>query len=194
MLNVPGQLLVEVLKEGFAALALAVNGIDKLFAGLSVAERTQIKYFITNSNYDIREGYPNQPGKVPMFSVVLGSEQETEQPIGGTIEDAEEEDGFDEEYGTWMQGTYMILCMADNANVVAWMHALVKYLLLANRSLLDEFGYVNQRLAAGDLQPDAQYQPPYTFTRIAQWTATYLESYVETYGKVSGVNITVEAY
>ena len=88
-----------------------------------------------------------------------------------------------------MQGTYVIMCCAENANVVAWMHSLLKYILLTNRALLEEFGYTGQRLTAGDLMPDEQFQPPFPFVRMVQITMQYLETYPVDYGMIRSVNV-----
>jgi hypothetical protein len=116
-------------------------------------------------------GYPRTSAEFPCVSIVLGSEEETQNAVGDfitqTASDSPERDAREYVGATFSQ-SYMIYIYAEHPDVVMYLYQFVKLCLFGAKQTFLESGCTEVSFSGGELSPDEGYLPENMFVRYLQ--------------------------
>lgn len=139
-------------------------------------ERKQFATNFQNRPPNVVLGYPRTTADFPCVSVVLASDDETQNAVGDYISQTEpDEKGPAEEYvGAIFTQSHMIYVYAEHPDVVIYLYQFVKLCLFGAKQALLEAGCTEIVLSGGELSPDQGYIPENMFVRYLQLRANTL--------------------
>lgn len=189
--------LKEVITKNLNFLREHPEVIDLIFGKLSKRETlSKLKQFIAKNKLKVLIGFPREPSSLPCYVITLAGEQEQSLGLGddeGTYE-LEDED-FESEENTesgetkpnpikylplsavGMNSTYRIECWSDNGDLTAYMFAILKFCLLAERIEMLKDDFLNISITAGDLEPVPDYFPTFVYRRALMISLMYSNVY-----------------
>jgi hypothetical protein len=161
--------LYTALKDGITAINESPRILDRLFLELfelPADEVARIKEIWKARPPNVIHHYPRTNSTFPLWSIVLGNENEKETYIGdyaGQEEDEEDEDfGADVSSALW-DHQYVILICTEHPDVTQYYYQIAKSIILAtswpDKDLWD------LKIGGGDLAPDPRYIPEHIFAR-----------------------------
>ena len=119
-------------------------------------------------------GYPRSTAEFPCFSVILESEEESQDAlaeyIGETLE-GEDADEPAEFLGAIFDHTYGIYVYAQHPDVTAYLYQFLKMLLFGAKPTLLQAGLIDIHFSGGELSPEEMYLPDNMFARVLRITA-----------------------
>lgn len=207
-IRIPDVAVLDSLIAGEAiVLADMERWIPDIFDGRSTLEQAKIKEYLRlgvqtddpekAQKYRVKKflGYPNTPEELPCWAVTLSMENEAQQAIGNVLEDStpgglQEDAAYNRiTYGAIYEGIISIACYSPNPMLTVYLQALAKYILLYQRTVLEDAGYHTQRLSCNDLRPDPQSHPDFTFVREIRLSCRWENYWVETPPTIAGVEL-----
>ena len=119
-------------------------------------------------------GYPRTGAELPLFSIILSSDEETDAPsgflgkfAGETIEGENPIGGEDAEYeGGYFTQVYSIFIYAQNPDQTAYLYQTAKSILYGAGDALKAAGVIDPRYSGGELNPEEMYLPDNVFARV----------------------------
>lgn len=181
--------------------------VPEIFRCRSVQEQENIKEFLRYgvqeddpelaAQYRIKKflGWPNSPQELPCWAVTMSEGAETTQGMGMTLED-QTPGGLQENIengwiasGSIFQGTISIACYAVNPNLAAYLQAMAMFILLLQRSAIENEGIHSQWLNFNDLRPDPQANPEFVFVREIRLRCSWENYWVEVPPAISGIDL-----
>jgi len=180
------RILLAVLKSEMARLADPVNVAETtrffrhIFDPLAGAEeRAEYVANFQRRSPAVVLGYPRTVVDLPILSITLGEESESEPSyLGDYIGESlpEEKDPYAEYVGAHFQQTFNIFCYAEHPVVCAYLYHFTKLILLSAKPFMLQAGIVDPRLSGGDLAPDEGYTPENVFVRVVRLSCQSLSS------------------
>lgn len=121
----------------------------------------------------VRLGYPRDGVELPMVSIVLGEEHESEHFVGRHIGESVigEEGPFAEMVGSMWDVTWHVHIFAENPDVTLYLYHLTKLFLVAAGDVLEFVGLQEPSYAGTDLNPQEAYVPENVYVRILRVSA-----------------------
>lgn len=118
-------------------------------------------------------GYPRSLAELPLFSIVLASDEEAEPEllgkyVGSTLDDENPPGGEDAEYeGAYWQQMNSIYVYAQHPDVCLYMYQFAKMTLFGARQALEAAGLIDPSYSGGELAPEEMpYLPDNVFARV----------------------------
>ena len=120
-------------------------------------------------------GYPRTGADLPIFSIVLMSDEEMDgQPAGflgkyagETQPDETPPGGDDAEYeGAYFAQAFAVFVYGQNPDQVAYLYQFAKLTLFGARQALEASGLIDPRYSGGELSPEEMYLPDNVFARV----------------------------
>ena len=122
-------------------------------------------------------GYPRSGADLPIFSIVMTSDEELSDTPSGflgkyageTVAGENPIDGEDAEYeGAFFNQLYSIYIYAQNPDQTAYLYQTAKSILFAGGETLKAAGIIDPRYSGGELSPEEIYLPDDVFARVLQ--------------------------
>lgn len=194
--------LFTVLKRGIEEIQADPEIIDDLFAdlhSLAAPEIAAIKTVFATSPPKVVHGYAQSEMVLPVYSIILAEESETDMFIGddvGMVLDEEDPDfGADIKGSVW-QHNYTILCYAEHPDTTRYIYETAKAILIVGTAdvFLPE-GIHGIRFSGSDLSPNKVYIPEHLFVRQLNFQCRRLFQRVDRQSKlgkafkVAGIHI-----
>jgi hypothetical protein len=161
--------LYTTLKDGIQAMLDDLAILDDLFVDLYELEQSEvdkIKEVFTEDPPGVIHSYARTETSIPVFSIVLESENESEHFLGddaGMIDDPEDPDfGADCKSTIW-DHKYQILCYTEHPDLTLYYYEMAKSIFLT--ADLSSYGLFMTHLSGADLMPDPRYIPEHLFVR-----------------------------
>jgi len=199
---------LQVFKDDPAALELwALESLE-----LDATEAAKLRlYFAGGTNADgdtiearppiLVHGYPRVDGPFPCWAMTLGAEAIEQDYLGkdAPFLDSDGEKYYDSRSGEVvdpkarrLQYRYELLVITDHPDITVYYYHLLKLILMANQSTLEEKDVEDMGFSGADVAPDPRYLPPDVFTRVLSITVSgdevWCENLRETYAnRVSGI-------
>lgn len=205
MIALPDDFLLEYTARNIAWLKKHPEFLEQIFFTSTRETVSKIEKFMKTQTMHVTLGYPRDQTALPAFSIVMAPESEVPLGIGdelGTFDTfyqgtplypKDEEAGLSEdeqkvvdyahdmlkEYleNTGMRATYRIECWADNADMVSYMYAILKWSTWACRRDMHRLHWTNITLSGMDLEPMTEYMPVFVYRRALQITMEYENVY-----------------
>ena len=166
------------LQAGLAAIQSDLTLLDDVFQqfDLSATEQTAIRTWFGANPPGVKFQYARTDDKFPLYSIILGNEEETDLFIGndGELIDASLGDyvgrddpdfGSDVKSSLW-QSTYQIWCCAEHPDGTQYLYEVAKAIFLS--ADLDACGLHSIKFSGMDLALASQYVPEHLFIRTFQ--------------------------
>ena len=159
------------LTEGFQTLKANNDFLHDLFVtlhGLSEKEFKSIKLLLETKTPKVIHGYAHADESFPLCSIVLDSEQETDEFLGfdaGMVDDPKDPDYRDDILSGIWQHNHSVLIYAEHPDAVLYYYEMAKSSLLAAHEYFVDRGMHNITLSGMDLAPDPRYIPAHLFLR-----------------------------
>ncbi len=160
--------LFNILKDGLDQIQGDLFLLDPIFKqyGLSDTELASIREAFQTKPPKVKHQYARGDDDFPLYSIVLGNENETDTYIGNdgaVIFDPEDEDfGFDIKSSIW-QHQYLIFCCSEHPDHTSYLYEVAKAVFVSAN--LDDCGVYDARFGGMDLAPDLRYLPENVFVR-----------------------------
>ena len=168
--------LKKILEDGVNAIVADVNLIDDIFKqyDMEQSEIEEIKTWWKLKTPTVKHQYGRADDEFPLFSIVLGNEEETDLWIGndgvlvatdgsGFIDTDDPDFGADLKSSIW-QHTYQILCYSEHPDGTLYMYEIAKAIFIS--ADLDDCGFHSAHFSGMDLAPDVRFIPENLFARI----------------------------
>jgi len=163
--------LFTVLKDGVEQITADPEIIDDLFNdvyGLTEEEATAIKTFWASKPPKVIHGYAPRDIDVPVFSIVLDNERESDTWLANDI--GQEEDPDSPDYradikGSIWQHQYSVLVYTEHPDVTLYYYELAKSIILSGNDFFVDQGLFEIDLSGADMAPDERYIPQNLFAR-----------------------------
>ena len=172
--------IFKILKAGQETINEDTTFLRKFFTakGLESTEIDGIEEYWNTNQVQIIHQYPfEEPPDVPLWAIVLDSEQEDtprflgdEAGIVGIDDDTEFGDpefGADINASLWKK-KYWIYTYARLPDIAIYYYELCKFFLIRGRNFLKDFegpAAIHTAFSGGDLGPSPQYSPTHMFVR-----------------------------
>jgi hypothetical protein len=170
--------LYNTLKQGLDAIMDNPTLLDDIFSQyvLSPTEITDIKTWFAAKPPHVKHQYARVDDEFPLYSIVLGSERETDLFIGndgllvevdgsGYIGEDDPDFGADLKASLW-QHSFQIHCVSEHPDGTQYLYEVAKAVfLIAN---LDDFGFFQTHFSGLDLTPSLAYLPSHLFARVLE--------------------------
>ena len=159
------------LTEGFATLQKDVDILEDLFIGqhgLSKTEFAAIRTLLATKPPKVIHGYAHADESFPLCSIVLDSEQETDEFLAydaGQVEDPDDPDYQTDILSAIWQHSHSVLIYAEHPDAVLYYYEMAKSSLIAAHDYFIDQGMHNVSLSGMDLAPDPRYIPAHLFLR-----------------------------
>lgn len=180
------RVLYALLKSEFTKLAAPANeaNLARLFSHIfdPMAGNEERQDYVVNFQRrppTVVLGYPRTTVELPIVSIVLGEESESEtRSIGNYVGESlpGEKGPYAEYVGIHFQQTYNIFCYAEHPVVCAYLYHFIKLILIAAQDSMVKAGIVDPHLSGGDLAPDEGYVPENVFARVIRLSCQSLSS------------------
>lgn len=205
MIPLPDDFLLEYTARNIAWLKKHTQFLDQIFYTSTRETVAKIQKFLTTQTMHVTLGYPRDQTVLPAFSIVMSPESEEPLGIGdelGTFDEfysgttlypkSEERILTEAEQAvvdyaesqlakflenTGMRASYRIECWADNADMVTYMYAILKWSTWACRQDMHRLHWTNVTLAGMDLEPMTEYMPVFVYRRALQISMAYENVY-----------------
>jgi hypothetical protein len=159
------------LQDGLAQMQSDHGLVDDLFREVYELEGAEVAAIIEvfgKKPPHVIHGYLRSDTRVPVYSIVLGNENETEKWLhddSGIIDEPEDESfGADILSSIW-QHHYNILTYTDHPDLTAYYYEIAKSILLASNAYFTERDLYDIDISGADLPPDPKYLPEHLFVR-----------------------------
>ena len=197
----PDLIVRDTLVEGFEKIQKDPTPIAQIMRNRPQAEIADVQnFFASNDVLPVSLGFARQHPQVPGLYVTLGSSSEEPdyQVIGSEYDQIIENAGEDNEVqiqvtGTELRTVIRIASLSANADLAVYLAAITGWILLRERSSLDNKGLKEQVLSIGDVTPDPQMQPDLVFRRDVSLTCLESASVEKVLDGVTVVGIDVKA-
>lgn len=164
------------LEQEMADLLASPTRFDEIFSyfGLSDTEKTGIRSYFESNPVQVIHQYPRKENAFPLFAIILRSEAETSQFLGGLGWDVDAEDALDwgnsDLEGSHIQTSFLrhefdIHVCAKHADITIYLYHLAKVFLRRSHKFFIERGMLNMRMSGQDMSPAASYVPEFVFIR-----------------------------
>lgn len=162
--------LFNVLSAGLSAIQADLDLLDDVFDqfGLSDTELTAIKTWFRENPPTVKHQYARTDDTFPLYSIVLGNEEESDLFIGNdgglqVMDDDDPDRGADVKSSLW-QHTYDILSYSDHPDGTTYLYEVQKAIFLS--ADLADCGLHSYHFSGMDLSPATPYIPAHLFARI----------------------------
>lgn len=197
--------LLEYTARNIAWLKKHPQFLDQIFYTSRRETVDKMRKFLTSQPIHVILGYPRTQTELPAFCIVMAPESENALGIGdemgtfsafyeGTPMDPKSDDrelSKEEqevvEYAqdrlkdylecTGMRASYRIECWADNADMVTYMYAILKWSTWACRRDMDRYQWTDITISGMDLEPMQEYMPVFVYRRALQIGMQYENVY-----------------
>ena len=186
------RVLLEVLRQGYAAVKSDTGIIDEIFCGLPSQEREDLKQFIEDKDMDVQLAYPLQDAKFPCWRIVLSRDRMVESFIGDLIQEQKVTGlghDFEEELGELYEQSYAIYTFTDNGDLTAHMYNLLKLFMKTNRGLIEQVGFMDLSYSGNDLVRSAEVSPQIMYTRVYTITGKAFFSVPFEFNKIASASL-----
>lgn len=143
-------------------------------------------------------GYPRATGDLPIFAIVLTSEDEAEDTamlanyVGETLPGETPPGGTDQEYeGSFFSQMNSVYVFAQNPDQTLYLYHFAKLVLLGARDALHNAGLISPSYSGGELSPNEIYLPDNVFARVLNVSYTVLMSVPKLLGHADGRKLKV---
>lgn len=205
MIPLPDDFLLAYTARNIAWLKKHPQFIEQIFYTSTRETVTKIQKFLTSQTMHVTLGYPRDQTGLPAFSIVMAPESESPLGVGDeqgtfnefymgttlypktderilTDEQREVVDYAEEQLrqyleNTGMRASYRIECWADNADLVSYMYAILKWSTWACRRDMYRLHWTNVTLSGMDLEPMTEYMPVFVYRRALQISMEYENVY-----------------
>lgn len=205
MIPLPDDFLLEYTARNISWLKAHPEFVDQIFYTSTRETAGKIKKFLTSQTMHVTLGYPRDQTGLPAFSIVMSPESETplgvgdelgtfdEFYLGATLDPKEDDRELTEEErevveyaqnklrelleNTGMRASYRIECWADNADMTAYMYAILKWSTWGCRRDMYRLGWKEITLSGMDLEPMTEYMPVFVYRRALQISMEYESVY-----------------
>lgn len=214
MIPLPDDFLLEYTARNISWLKQHPQFLEQIFYTSRRETVSKMQKYLTSQTLHVTLGYPRDQTALPAFSIVMAPESEIPLGIGdeeGTFDglycgtpiypkpdqDAdltEEEQGVVDyaeemlsEYleNTGMRAAYRIECWADNADMVSFMYAILKWSMWGCRRDMHRLHWTNITLSGMDLEPMTEYMPVFVYRRALQISMEYENVYYTDIGALT---------
>jgi hypothetical protein len=142
-----------------------------------IAGETERARFVTNFQRQPPKatiGYPRSTSEFPCFSIILESEEETQNVladyVGQTLDDEDAREAA-EYHGAVFSQTYGVYIYAQHPDVAAYLYQFAKLVLFGAKPFLQAAGLIEPHFSGGELSPEEMYLPDNMFARVLRITA-----------------------
>ncbi len=177
--------LFDALKDGIAQITADLTLLDQIFEEvyeLEASEIAAIKAFWTNADGKaglgpptLRHGYAPRDTVIPIYSIILSSENEALTWLNndsGQVEDPEDVDFGADLKGSIWNHRYDILVYHEHPDVVTYLYEIAKSILLVSMDFFSDKGLFDIDLGGSDLTPpEMTYIPEHLFARKLSFAA-----------------------
>lgn len=205
MIPLPDDFLLEYTARNIGWLKQHPQFLEQIFHTSTRETVGKIRKFLTTKEMHVTLGYPRDQTALPAFAIVMAPESEFPLGVGddeGTFDsfyqgttlhpetdgrELSEEETAVVEYAqerlkdyledTGMRASYRIECWADNADMVSYMYAILKWSTWACRRDMYRLHWTNVTLAGMDLEPMTEYMPVFVYRRALQISMEYENVY-----------------
>lgn len=125
--------------------------LSNIYGDLPSRQKKQIKDWLSRNSFNVFYGYPLDHEKLPSISVVVDSEEQTQQYMGDFF--ALGPNNARIEADRW-KSQILIFCHAENMDLTRWMYHFVKYAIFADRLRLCSVFQHLQMSEGKDLLPE----------------------------------------
>lgn len=143
-------------------------------------------------------GYPRSLAELPIFSIVLASDEEAEphllaKYVGSTLDDEKPPGGEDAEYeGAYFNQMNSVYIYAQHPDICLYMYHFAKLALFGARSALEGSGLIDPSYSGGELAPEEMpYLPDNVFVRVLNIRYLTLMTVPKLYAYRDGRRITM---
>ena len=164
--------LYGTLRDGVQAILDEMTILDDIFRNnycLEQAEVDSIKEAFEGKPPNVIHHYARSESDFPLYSVVLDSEQQSEDFIGddaGMIDDPEDPQFGADRIATIFTHDYSILTYTEHPDLTLYYYEIAKAILLVAN--LKAEGMFDLHFSGMDLMPDPRYIPDHLFVRRLQ--------------------------
>lgn len=206
MIPLPDDFLLEYTARNIAWLKQHPQFLDQIFYTSTRETVANIQKFLTTHTMNVVLGYPRDQTRLPAFSIVMAPETEFPMSLGddqGTFDEfysgeplypqktdtqgLSNEEQTVVEYAedqlkaflerTGMKASYRIECWADNADLVTYMYAILKWSTWSCRRDMYRLHWTDITLSGMDLEPMTEYMPTFVYRRALQISMAYENIY-----------------
>lgn len=153
--------------------------LERIFANLEVAEVAKIKAYFADKPPVVMQGYARAGAKLPLISVVLGTENTAQQYLDDYLE---VDDESVEHLGALWQMRFDVLVYTEHPDVTLWYYTIAKYVCMAALRFFQLSGMQTPVFSGSDMEPQPDYLPDVVFVRTLSITCQGLFPYVEATG------------
>lgn len=139
-------------------------------------------------------GYPRVGIELPCFSIVLESDEESDDVVGqymGQTLPGEPVDETAEYEGAMFEQTYAIYVYGQHPIAVHYFYQLGKLIILGANKALIQAGLIDPHLSGGELSPEEMYMPEDVFARVLRVRAKSAMTVPRSYPFRDGANLRV---
>lgn len=171
------RLLYQQLKDGIQIILNDLTILDQIFVDmfeLTQEETDKIKTAFTTQTPNVIHGYARSESDFPLYSVVLGNEQETDTYMSddaGMIDDPEHPLFGTDAFSSLWDSEFHILCYTEHPDLSVYYYEIAKSILIS--SDFTSWGVVDYHMSGMDLMPDPKYIPENLFVRQINFNAKY---------------------
>lgn len=166
----PEVLLLNLLRDGIAAVQANPSVLDEIFDGIedySPGELAKIKTFFAHRPPDVALGFARSSAQFPLLAVVLANERTLQDYIGQSFLPAFDEDGNQDgfEFRRELQVTYNIIVYAEHPDVVTWTYRVARAIINVGTQRLIMNENDDPQLEGADLMPAKEFGSDNLFMR-----------------------------
>lgn len=170
------RILLAVLRSEVERLSQDKDECSRFFSHFydPIAGQSEREKFVSNFMKHPPEvvlGYPRTSAAFPCLSIVLASEDETQNALGDFVTqtgDLSTERNPTEYVGAHFSQAHMIYVYAEHPDVVVYLYQFAKLCLFGAKQTLLEAGCTEVSFSGGELAPDEGYLPENMFVRYLQ--------------------------
>lgn len=168
--------LYTALVQGRDAITNDLTLLEPMFGdnyGLNNEEVATIKTYWEQHPPKVVHGYALATHTFPLWSIVLGAENEQEKFIGneaGVCLDPDDPDYLADLKSTIWKHSYRILIYAQHPDITLYYYEIAKRIILLANDYFVEQNVAEIDLAGRDLIPDPKYLPEHLFVREMTFT------------------------
>jgi hypothetical protein len=177
-ITMPERLVRAVLQSEVERLSGDEDECRRIFSHIfdpttSTAERdTYVANFLASPPL-VRLGYPRDLADLPVFSIILMSDEEDEEVaplanyVGTTLPEERPPGGVDQEYeGTFFTQMNSIFIYGQHPDQCLYLYQFAKLVLVGAREALHCAGMISPTYSGGELNPNEVYLPDNVFARV----------------------------
>lgn len=165
------RLIYIALTQGIEDVLAEPRVLERYFAEQNLLSSDEIAairgYFEANAP-SVIHSYPRMDSKFPLYAIVLGSENESDQFLGDEGNDVFDRDDPDDGATTTVaifERTYQVYVVSDGPDKTIYLYELAKFFLFRALDFFKANGALVARFSGNDLAPDPRYIPAHLFVR-----------------------------